>query len=45
MVLATFKGSRSVDLIFYYVIAISPYMPNLGSISHPLGLEEALVVR
>ena len=35
---------RFVDLIICYVMSKSPYMPNLGSLSHPHGLEEAPVV-
>ena len=35
---------RFVDLIICYVMSPSPYMSNLGSLSHPHGLEEAPVV-
>ena len=35
---------RSLDLIIGLVMTIIPYMPILGSLSHFLGLEEALVV-
>ena len=35
---------RLVDQINGYVMANSPYRPNLGSLSHPHGLEEAPVV-
>ena len=41
LVLANLKGSR--DFIIGYVIANHPYVPNLGSMSHPHGLEDALV--
>ena len=35
---------RSGNLIIGFLMANSPYMPNLGSLSHQYGLEEALVV-
>ena len=41
--LALTTWERFVDLIICYVMAKSPYMPNLGSLSHPHGLEEAPV--
>ena len=42
LVLATLD--RSGNLIIGFLMANSPYMPNLGSLSHQYGLEEALVV-
>ena len=42
LVLATLE--MSVDLIIDSVMTNSPHMPNLGSLSHPHGLEEAPVV-
>ena len=32
------------DLVIFYFMPYSPYLPNLGSLSHPHGLEEAPVV-
>ena len=42
LMLATFE--RSDDLIIGYVMANIPNMHNLGSPTHPNGLEEAPVV-
>ena len=42
LALATLE--RLSDLIICYVMSNSPYKPNLGSLSHPHGLEEAPVV-
>ena len=42
LVLATFL--RFDDLIISYFMFYSPYLPNLGCLSHPNGLEEAPVV-
>ena len=30
--------------IIFYIMSYRPYLPNLGSLSHPHGLEEAPVV-
>ena len=35
---------RLTDLTKFGFMSYSPYMPNLGSLSHSHGLEEALVV-
>ena len=35
---------RLADLISFDFMAYSPYMPNLGSLSHSHGLEEAPLV-
>ena len=32
------------DFVIFYFMPYSPYLPNLGSLSHPHGLEEAPVV-
>ena len=32
------------NLVIFYFMPYSPYLPNLGSLSHPHGLEEAPVV-
>ena len=42
LALATLE--RSGDLIIGYAMANIPYKPNLGSLLHPDGLEEALLV-
>ena len=42
MALVTFL--RLADLIIFNFMSYSPYMPNLGSLSHSHGLEEAPVV-
>ena len=42
MALVTFL--RLADLIIFNFNTYSPYMPNLGSLSHSHGLEEAPVV-
>ena len=42
LVLATLE--RLVDLIIGSAMSNGPFMPNLGSVSHPHGLEEAPVV-
>ena len=36
--------STKFDLIICHFMSCSPYIPNLGSLSHPHGLEEAPVV-
>ena len=35
---------RSGEVIIFKVIANSPYVPKLGSLYHPHGLQEALLV-
>ena len=42
LALVTFQ--KLDDLIIFYVLFYSPYVPNLGCLSHPHGLEEAPVV-
>ena len=37
-------SERLDDLIIFNFMSYSPYMPNLGSLSHSHGLEEAPVV-
>ena len=36
---------RLADLIRFDFLSYTPYMPNLGFLSHPHGLEEAPVVQ
>ena len=38
------RPSTKLDLIICHFISCSPYIPNLRSLSHPHGLEEAPVV-
>ena len=34
---------RLAEIIIFAFMSYSPYMPNLGSLCHPHGLEEATV--
>ena len=42
--LALVTSVRLDYLIIFYFESYNPYLPNLGSLSHPHGLEEAPVV-
>ena len=42
--LALVTSARLDDLIFSYFMSYSPYIPNLGSLPHSHGLEEAPAV-